>query len=371
MTDIFAARRTRLGELLRKAGLKAAAFVPGPNFYYLSGLQFHLMERPTLLMVDDAGEVCGIVPELEREKWRETFPQASTWFWQDSDGYDDAFAESAAALGSIRIGVEGQRMRVFESEALRRHFGQGSVAMADTDLIDLRLAKTAEEVAIIEKAIRISETALSETLAEVRSGMSEAEIQGLLKMRMLANGADGFAFDPLVLAGGNAANPHGVPGERPLAAGEPLLIDFGAHLGGYNADITRTFFCEHASDQHARIYETVLAANTKGRAVACPDLTAHDLDETVTGVLAASPFADLIVHKTGHGLGLDVHEAPQVMIGNHVPLVAGTILTIEPGLYRPGEIGVRIEDDVLIERDGCRSLTSFPRELSIVGGQPA
>lgn len=201
--------------------------------------------------------------------------------------------------------------------------------------------------------------------------MSEAEIQGLLKMRMLANGADGFAFDPLVLAGGNAANPHGVPGERPLAAGEPLLIDFGAHLGGYNADITRTFFCEHASDQHARIYETVLAANTKGRAVACPDLTAHDLNETVTGVLAASPFADLIVHKTGHGLGLDVHEAPQVMIGNHVPLVAGTILTIEPGLYRPGEIGVRIEDDVLIEADGCRSLTSFPRELSIVGGQPA
>ncbi len=367
MTDKFAIRRGRLSALLGKAGLKGVAFVPGPNFYYLTGLHFHLMERPTLLIILAGGEVAGIIPELEREKWRETFPQALTWFWQDSNGYDSAFAEAASALEFIRLGIEGQRMRAFEAEALRRHFGQGSVVDADRDLAALRLAKDANEVAAMEMAIRISETALWEVIAEVRTGMSEREILGLLKMRMLAGGADGFAFDPIVLAGDNAANPHGVPGDRPLCAGEALLIDFGAQAEGYNADITRTFFCEHASDDHTQLYTTVLEANTKGRDAAGPKLTAHHLDEAVTGVLSASRFSDFIVHKTGHGLGLDVHEAPQVMIGNHTRLVEGTVLTIEPGLYQPGVIGVRIEDDVLIETTGSRSLTSFPRELTIVG----
>jgi Xaa-Pro aminopeptidase len=186
-------------------------------------------------------------------------------------------------------------------------------------------------------------------------------------MRMLANGAHGFAFEPLVLAAGNAANPHGVPGDRPLRPGDALLIDFGASFDGYNADITRTFFCQHVSDEHARIYETVLAANGHGRAIAGPDLTAHDLDMAVTGVLAASPFAGLIVHKTGHGLGMDVHEAPQIMRGNHKPLVPGTVFTIEPGLYRPGDVGVRIEDNVVTLPGGARSLTGFGRDLTLVG----
>jgi Xaa-Pro dipeptidase len=147
------------------------------------------------------------------------------------------------------------------------------------------------------------------------------------------------------------------------------LIDFGASAGGYNADITRTVFCGHVTDAHARIYETVLAANTKGRDVAGPNLTAHDLDVAVNRVLAESPYADLIVHKTGHGLGLDVHEAPQIMRGNRRQLVPGTVFTIEPGLYRPGEIGVRIEDNVVTLPEGSRSLTGFTRDLTVVGAK--
>ncbi len=185
--------------------------------------------------------------------------------------------------------------------------------------------------------------------------------------RMLANGADGFAFDIIVLTGGNAAKPHGIPGETQLRPGAPLLIDFGATYQGYSADITRTFFCEHVSDEHSKIHEAVLAANTVGRNLAAPSITCHDIDLKVSNTLRKIGYDDLVVHKTGHGLGLDVHEAPNVMINNHTPLQSGMLITIEPGLYRSNDIGVRIEDDVLITDNGCRSLTNFEREPVIVG----
>ena len=368
MTDILAERRHRLSQIAAQQNLGAIAFVPGANFSYLTGLHFHLMERPTLLFITATNQTLGIIPELEREKWSQTFPQAQTFYWQDSDGYHAAFAAAAEALQGQMIGVEGMKMRVFEGDALRRHFQQGAVVNAEAHLTRLRLSKSAAEIASLQAAIDISEAALAETLAEVRTGMTERQIMNLLKARMLAGGAEGFAFDPLVLIGGNAANPHGSPGDVPLTPGAALLIDYGASVAGYNADITRTFFCEHATDDHAALYNTVLAANTHGRAIAGPDLTAHDMDMAVTAILAASPYASLIVHKTGHGLGLDVHEAPQIMKGNHAPLIPGTVFTIEPGLYRPGEIGVRVEDDVVIDDQGARSLTRFPRDLTIIGG---
>ena len=368
MTDILAERRHRLSQIAAQQNLGAIAFVPGANFSYLTGLHFHLMERPTLLFITATNQTLGIIPELEREKWSQTFPQAQTFYWQDSDGYHAAFAAAAEALQGQMIGVEGMKMRVFEGDALRRHFQQGAVVDAEAHLTQLRLSKSAAEIASLQAAIDISEAALAETLAEVRTGMTERQIMNLLKARMLAGGAEGFAFDPLVLIGGNAANPHGSPGDVPLTPGAALLIDYGASVAGYNADITRTFFCEHATDDHAALYNTVLAANTHGRAIAGPDLTAHDMDMAVTAILAASPYASLIVHKTGHGLGLDVHEAPQIMKGNHAPLIPGTVFTIEPGLYRPGEIGVRVEDDVVIDDQGARSLTRFPRDLTIIGG---
>jgi Xaa-Pro aminopeptidase len=184
---------------------------------------------------------------------------------------------------------------------------------------------------------------------------------------MLANGADGFAFDIIVLTGGNAAKPHGIPGETRLVAGAPLLIDFGASYQGYSADITRTVFCENIKDEYAEIYEAVLSANIAGRNMAAPSVTCHELDLKVSNTLHNAGFEELTVHKTGHGLGLDIHEAPNVMLNNHTSLETGMLITIEPGLYRSNDIGVRIEDDVLITDDGCKSLTSFEREPLIVG----
>ena len=367
MTDIFHQRRQRLSQLLEAHQIATAVVIPGPNFYYLTGLNLHLMERPTLLFVTQSGDTLAIMPALEKLMWQEAMPNTTTFYWQDKDGFDTAFAAAANALGETLLGVEGMRMRVFEADALRQHFGQNAISNASEVFNQLRFSKDASEIALIEKAIAISEVSLQETLVDVSAGMSEKQILNQLKSRMLANGTDGFAFEPIVLGGGNAANPHGHAGDYRLQAGDPLLIDFGAFYQGYSADITRTFFCQYASDEHAALYNTVKQANQTGRHLASPKHTAHEVDTAVTQVLQDSVFAEYIVHKTGHGLGLDVHEAPQVMIGNHTQLEAGVVMTIEPGLYKANDIGVRIEDDVLITEHGCRSLTSLPRELTIIG----
>lgn len=360
MTD-HAARRDRAAAIADRAGLAALAFVPGPNFYYLSGLHFHLMERPTLMFVTATNEVAAIMPELETSKWSAAFPQAETFYWQDSEGYASAFA-ACSTLFDGPIGVEGQRMRMFEAEAL-----PGPVVNADAQISELRIAKDADEIGALRRAIAISEAALGDVIDEVRAGNTEKALVARLKQALLHHGADGFAFDPLILSGPNAADCHGSPSDRALAPGDTLLIDFGAEFDGMNADITRTFFCQHIPDESRAIYETVRKANTRGKAVAGPGVTCDTLDRETMAVLSASPYADMIAHKTGHGLGLDVHEAPQVMIGNTTELTPGMVITIEPGLYAPGHLGVRIEDDVLITADGCESLTQFPREAQTIG----
>lgn len=365
MTD-YAARRLRAAMLAKDAGLAALAFVPGPNFVYLSGLEFHLMERPTLMFVTADGEMAAIMPELERLKWSAAFPDAATFYWQDSDGYASAFVACAAQFDGA-VGVEGMRMRMFEAEALRAALPSGVVKNAEIDLAALRITKSADEIAALRQAIAISEAALGDLIDSVRAGDTEIALVARLKAGLLHHGAHGFAFDPLILSGPNAANCHGTPTDRAIQPGEPLLIDFGAQFAGMNADITRTFFCEHAPDDAQALYQTVLEANARGKDVAAPGVTCDAVDRDTTGVLERSPYADMIVHKTGHGLGLDVHEAPQVMIGNEMRLQSGMVITIEPGLYKPDDIGVRIEDDVLITEFGCESLTRFPREVICIG----
>jgi Xaa-Pro aminopeptidase len=360
-------RLARLREAMEGQDLDAVALVPGANFYYLTGASFHLMERPTLLVVAREGPLHAVMPVLEETRWQAAAPEADTCYWQDSDGYDGAFAALAGRLAPARIGVEGQRMRVFEAEALRRAFPGAAVVDAQSAISAMRLLKDAAEIDAMRRAVEISEAALAATLAVAGAGMAETEFRRRLVAEMLAAGADGLAFDPIVLAGPASADPHGEPSAaRRLERGQPLLVDFGAAWGGYMADITRTFFVDSARPEHRAIYKAVRAANELGRTLAAPGTTLDELDGRVTDSLRGAGFADLVVHKTGHGLGLDVHEAPQVMVGNTQAMEPGMVFTVEPGLYRAGDIGVRIEDDVLVTDDGGVSLTTFDRALTVI-----
>jgi Xaa-Pro dipeptidase len=198
--------------------------------------------------------------------------------------------------------------------------------------------------------------------------MTEAQVEAILLRRLFEEGAEDIAFHPIVAAGTNSAMPHAkARRDYEIQSGDALLFDFGARIEGVCADLTRTVFVGHVTDEDAAFYENVRAANAAGCAASRPGATPHDVDDAATGVLEAGPYARFIRTKTGHGLGLDIHEAPYIMRGNHMRLEPGMVFTVEPGLYDLNRLGVRIEDDILITGTGAESLTSFPRELTVVG----
>ena len=365
---LFEKRIEALSAALSKAGIDAAAVVPGANFYFLTGVHFHLMERPTILFVGADGAKRAIIPVLERSRWQAAAPDVDSVFWQDSDGFDAAFAEAARRFSPNTIGVEGQRMRVFEGDALRAHFKRSLIVDAHQTISSARLCKDATEVAALRRAIAISERAFEEVLVGLRVGMSELDVKKSLSTALMEGGADALAFEPIVLSGAAAADPHGsARADRRLSPGDALLFDFGAAWGGYNADITRTVFVKRVSDAHRAMYDCVLKANALGLKMTAPGVSLDSIDRKVTASMQEDGYGDCVLCKTGHGLGLDVHEAPQVMIGNIKTLAPGMVITIEPGLYRDGDVGIRIEDDVLVTATGSESLTAFDRALRIVG----
>lgn len=352
----------------RELSVDAVALVPGPNFTRALRKAFHTNERPILVVIPAEGDPAAIVPNLELTSWELVGFEGAVFDWYDQSGYQSAFDALARHLPLTSLAVEGQVMRVFVQQALTRAMPDLRIVDAERQISGLRLVKTEADIAAIEAAIAISERALERVIQGVRAGQSETEVEQALIQALFAEGADELAFRPIIAAGANSALPHAKA--RPdyqIQPGDALLFDFGARKHGFAADITRTFFVGEASDEARAVYDTVLSANKTGFEVCRPGVTAHEIDDAVTGVLEASPFADRIRTKTGHGLGRDVHEEPYIMRGNDQVIRAGMVWTNEPGLYGEGKFGVRIEDDVLVTDTGCRSLTSFPKELRIIG----
>jgi Xaa-Pro dipeptidase len=363
-------RTQHLQAVLTDAGLDAAAIIPGSNLRYLTGSIHYLMERPLVLFVPRVGRPAVVIPSIETELFSGHGYDADLIAWKDAEGYQSAFATAMAQLNldGKRIGVEGQHIRFFEAEAIRLAAPAATVVDAEQSISSIRLRKDAAEIESLRRAIQISEAALSQTLEQVKVGMTERDVLRLLIRAMHDLGAEGLSFDPIVLAGDNSARPHGkVRDDYAIQHGDPLLFDFGAAVDGFNADITRTVFVGAASDEHRALYAAVQAANAHGRDIAKPGMPAGSLDEQTAQVLRDAGFASLILHRTGHGLGLDVHEAPYIVTGNQAVLEPGMIFTMEPGLYKAGSVGIRIEDNVVITEDGCESLSTFNRDLMIVG----
>ncbi len=357
--------------LLAANNLDAVAIVPGSNFKRLFSIDFHLMERPLVILIPNKSDPVAIVPRLEMGSFDSLNFQGPVFSWPDEEGYGEAFAAAADCLPELttarNFGLEAQRMRVFEQMALQKVFPSAVFSDAHAEISAIRLIKTSNEIENLKKAIQISEAALEMTLQQVELGQTEKQIEAILLKELFANGADGLAFEPIVAAGENSAQPHASARHNyKIKEGDALMFDFGASWNGYNADITRTFFVKQVSEHDRAFYETVLRANERGKQVSRAGTTAHEVDDQVQKVLENSQFAQFRRHKTGHGLGLDVHEAPQIMRGNRTTLQAGMVFTVEPGLYREGECGVRIEDDVVVTDNGVECLTSFPRELRLV-----
>lgn len=357
--------QARLDALLEQSEADIVAFVPGENMVYFTGLHFHLSERPIIGLYSDEG-LSFIIPELEVVKL-EARPdlESRRFMWSDSEGYHGAFRAAAVDLGMVNktLAMDGQTMRVFEWLAFKQA-GISSQNGVDIGrlLLMMRARKAPDEVSNMQKAIDISESALQATLEWARPGMTEREIADKLSAEMTERGSQGTAF-MLVLTGEKSGLPHGNTGDRVWGEDEFLLIDFGAKYNDYPADITRTFCFGEPTAEMQAMYEAVYHANKAAREFARPGVTCEEVDRVARQVIEDAGLGEYFIHRLGHGLGLSVHELPNIVEGDKTVLEEGMVFTIEPGVYIPQVGGVRIEDNVVVTEDGIRVLTSFPREL--------
>ena len=357
--------QARLDALLEQSDADTVAMAPGENMVYFTGLHFHLSERPIVALYNRQG-LSFIIPELEVAKL-EARPdlEARRFMWTDRGGYDLAFQEAVTGLRLAHhsLAMDGQTLRLFEWLAFERAGVPAGQAMDVGELfLNMRACKSPEEIAKMQKAIDISEAALEVTMAWARPGMSERQIADRLSAEMLQRGAQGYAF-LLVLTGEKSGLPHGDTGDRIWGEDEFLLIDYGARYQDYPADITRTFCAGQPNDQMRAMYDAVYGANKAAREFARAGVTCEAVDRVARDVIEAAGFGQFFIHRLGHGLGLSVHELPNIVGGNQQVLQPGMVFTIEPGVYIPGVGGVRIEDNVVVTDDGIDVLTSFPREL--------
>lgn len=371
MQPDYRSRLNRLTELVARAGLEAAVLVPGPNLTYLTGIHFHMMERPILAFIPASGGPVMVLPNLEQPKLASRDLPFRWFAYSDTEGPEPAIQQACQALNLAgtgkRLGVEGLKMRVLEGQLLERYAPGAVVEHAEEALMGLRLHKAPDEVAALRRAIAATEQALEEVVAEVHPGMTERQVSVMLANALKAAGGGEDAFEPIVISGAASAEPHGTITDRVIGKGDLLLFDFGTKYEGYCSDLTRTFAVGAPDPKLAHVYATVLAANEAAIRAAKPGVSAQDVDRAARAVIAEAGYGEYFLHRTGHGLGIDIHEPPYIREGNPQLLEPGMVFTIEPGIYLPGLGGVRIEDDVLVTDDGVEVLTSFPKALRILG----
>jgi Xaa-Pro aminopeptidase len=272
-----------------------------------------------------------------------------------------------------RLGVEAEHLSWAAARRARERVEDaGGSLVATTELVEeLRVVKEEAELARLRTACEVTVAALAWLFAEVvQVGRSERELAVALERRFVDLGADGVAFPSIVASGPNASVPHHAPTDRRLEVGDVLTVDCGALVAGYHADCTRTVAVGDLDDRLVAVYEVVQAAQRAGRAAATAGASGGDVDAAARDVVTGAGLGERFLHGTGHGVGLDVHEAPAVAKGSRATLAARTALTVEPGVYLPGIGGVRIEDTIVVTADGPPDiLTTAPRDLTVLRGR--
>ena len=273
--------------------------------------------------------------------------------------------EIAAGLSLKRLGYEETYLTVAELRRLEEKL-EGELVPAGALLEEMRAVKDPWELEQMVRAQRIAERALKETLNFIRPGRTEREIAAFLQYQMLLGGGERMSFDPIVVSGPNSSMPHGVPTDKPVAAGEFITMDFGCVYNGYCSDMTRTVALEYVTEEMERVYATVLAAQSAGIAAARPGVTGAEIHEAADRVISAAGYGGYFGHGFGHSLGVEIHESPNAAPGWGQPLPEGAVLSAEPGIYLPGRFGVRIEDVIVLKGEGCEDITLAPKSLMIL-----
>jgi len=340
-----------------------ATYVTRPvSIAYLAGFHAETQERLMALTVRQEGATL-IVPAIERDHAVQVAGDFGVVAWRD--GEDPYTLVREALAGADVIAVEKDHLTVRSAEALQAMTGVRALADVSGEVRALRRTKSPAELEKLRRAADITDKAHEDVIGRIRVGQTELEVAAMIAAAISARGGT-LAFDSLVQFGAHSAFPHHHPSNRVLRTGDLILLDFGAAYEGYHADTTRVAVAGAPSDAQSSMHELVLAAHDVAIEAVRGGVTAGSVDEAARSVFRAAEQAQHFIHRTGHGLGLEVHEDPSLDPGSAFLLEPGMVATIEPGLYVDGFGGVRIEDDVVVEARGCRLLTHSDRSLHVI-----
>ena len=362
------ARVSRLAELLAHENLAGLIVTSLPNIAYLTGFfgsAAALVVTPSsICLVSDGRYAAGL--ESRRGEW----PRLRTMLLDPGQSYDEAIVDALDPLKGLRIGFEANHLTVarhqFLARALAEHGWQDTPVGTDGLVERLRVCKDAWEIRILRDGGDRLSSAAKCILSKALAGRLEFEVALEIEEQLRRVGFERVSFDTIVAAGPNAALPHARAGRRRIEPGELVVMDFGGVLDGYCTDLTRTVTAGPAGAREKQLIAQVVEAQARAFNAVRPGSRPEAVDQAARDALTACGVGEAFTHGTGHGLGLEIHEAPRVTRARahpEPPLAEGMVLTLEPGVYFPGWGGVRIEDDVVVTKDGADWLTDVPRVL--------
>ncbi|WP_239616401.1 M24 family metallopeptidase [Cohnella mopanensis] len=359
-------RMNKLYAYLDNNNMDAMLITSPKHVYYLTGFATDPHERFLGLLLAKGEEAVLLLPALDFEAAQAASSVKNIHAHSDTDDAIEILSK-LMPRGIRNLGVEKEDLSVQRFEAISAAVEATTYVDIGSPLREMRAIKTADEVARMKRAALIVEDVLRLGVSKVKPGVTEIELVAELEYQMKKLGAQGPSFETMVLSGAKSALPHGTPDNRKVAEGELLLFDLGVYADGYASDITRTFAVGDISDEIKGIYGAVLDANLKAIEAIRPGVTFGSLDRAARESIESAGYGPYFNHRLGHGLGMDIHEYPSIHGRNEDLLLAGMVFTVEPGIYVPSVGGVRIEDDVLVTQDGVEVLTSFSKQLTVIG----
>lgn len=360
---LFATRIAKMQSILHAEGLDAILVAAPENLYYFTGIWLEVGERPTALLILRTEPAVWHVHAMFAEEVAAS--PVATRLWHDGD---NPFPLIAAALGQgALLAVDGEWQARNVIGLIEAMGGAKVPVVADAFVEQLRLYKDDEELRKLQKASEMADEVVDRIGQSMVAGATEKQLARTLAQLWEGVGSDGMSFPPIVGIGGNGSAPHHDADDTALLASvlpTTVIIDTGGVHERYISDITRTFIVGEPTEEMRKVYETVLAANLAGIAAAKPGVTLQEVDAAARAVIVAAGYGAYFTHRTGHGVGLSVHEGPYVVAGNNQLLQPGMVMSVEPGIYLPGKFGVRIEDLIVIEAAGARPLNRAPKGLT-------
>lgn len=357
-----------LKKYLKQQQLDAALITDPHNIFYLTDFNSDPKERLLAVMVFAEAEPFLICPAMEASD-----AKAAGWTGEiaghaDTQDAMQVLYETAATrnVPLKRIAIEKAHMNVERYDAINHYFQSPEIQSIDGQMNAMRVIKDEAELDILRHAASLADYAIEVAADVMQEGMTEIELMTEIETALKKRGITHMSFDTTVLTGPKAASPHGKTGQRKIERGDLVLMDLGVIYEGYCSDITRTLAFGEPSEQAKEVYDIVKRAEQVALDAVRPGVTAAELDGIARKTIEDAGYGEYFTHRLGHGLGISVHEFPSIHGGNNMPLEAGMVFTIEPGIYVADQVGVRIEDDLVVTENGYEVLTKYPKELTVI-----